>query len=804
MKYLKKFQTESELNTFNSSSEFIRPNLCAVVERVGVAGAKPIIFTPKPRIITFIVNNVEYQAEEGMSWEKWCNSEYNIDEFWCNENNIRINYGSMIQGQTPSDVICDGCTYTLVNYLTILALEDGLTASLSVNACQYCVDGDNNWIDLPAGTTTQTINQGQTLSFKGNLTPNSSNGIGTFTISKKCNLEGNCMSMLFGDDAVNNYSLDGKSCAFYNLFRDCTNIIEVSASFLPATTLSDYCYSSMFFYCRNLTTAPELPATTLVQGCYESMFKGCSSLTTAPELPATILSENCYQYMFQDCTSLTTAPSILPATRVNQGCYYSMFNGCTSLTTAPSILPATTLADSCYNQMFSGCTSLTTGPELPATTLASTCYQNMFKGCTSLTTAPELPATTLAYNCYNQMFRDCSSLNYIKMLATDKSANGCLWNWVSGVSSTGTFVKYTNMTSLSTGTSGIPSGWTVVDVINTDNYLTILALEDGLTASFSGKACQYCVDGDNNWIDLPAGTATQAINQGQTLSFKGNLIPISYSGIGTFTINKQCNLEGNCMSILFGDDAANNYSLSGKDYAFYRLFRNCTTIIEVSESFLPATTLVHSCYEQMFSGCTSLTTAPELPATTLAQTCYSSMFKGCTSLTTGPELPATTLAKNCYYLMFNGCSNLNYIKMFATDISASNCLGNWVSGVSNTGTFVKNANMTSLPTGDSGIPSGWTVVDVITFTVDGVECQAEEGMTFYDWAMSDYYDDSCRLSVISAMGYYLRDGIIEGNVSPGDAISIVSGGGFSITPDINTDTIIQPISYMTNSGGFPD
>ena len=27
------------------------------------------------------------------------------------------------------------------NYLTIVALENGLTASLSTNACEYCIDG---------------------------------------------------------------------------------------------------------------------------------------------------------------------------------------------------------------------------------------------------------------------------------------------------------------------------------------------------------------------------------------------------------------------------------------------------------------------------------------------------------------------------------------------------------------------------------------------------------------------------------------------------------------------------------------
>ena len=102
---------------------------------------------------------------------------------------------------------------------------------------------------------------------------------------------------------------------------------------------------------------------------------------------------------------------------------------------------------------------------LPATTLASNCYYHMFEGCTSLTTAPELPATTLANNCYNNMFYGCSKLNYIKMLATNISASNCLTNWVNGVASTGIFVKHPNMTSLSTGVSGIPSGWTVQDAV---------------------------------------------------------------------------------------------------------------------------------------------------------------------------------------------------------------------------------------------------------------------------------------------------------------------------------------------------
>ena len=166
------------------------------------------------------------------------------------------------------------------------------------------------------------------------------------------------------------------------------------------------------------------------------------------------------EWIFYGLTGLTSAENlILPLTTLTTSCYYGMFYGCTNLTSVPA-LPATTLRSFCYYSMFYGCTSLISAPELPATTLADYCYDNMFYGCTSLTTAPELPATTLADYCYNSMFYGCTSLNYIKCLATDISASDYTWEWVNGVSATGTFIK-DSLTSWPTGTNGIPSGWTV-------------------------------------------------------------------------------------------------------------------------------------------------------------------------------------------------------------------------------------------------------------------------------------------------------------------------------------------------------
>ena len=140
------------------------------------------------------------------------------------------------------------------------------------------------------------------------------------------------------------------------------------------------------------------------------------------------------------------------------------------------------------------------------------------------------------------------------------------------------------------------------------------------------------------------------------------------------------------------------------------MFDNCTSLVQAPE--LPATTLAQACYERMFYNCTSLTQAPKLPATTLAVGCYSNMFSNCTSLIQAPELPATTLQFNCYSNMFRGCSELNYVKaMFITNQRLGTYLQQWLKNVSPTGTFVKNKDATWSNT-DAGIPTGWTVETV--------------------------------------------------------------------------------------------
>lgn len=348
-------------------------------------------------------------------------------------------------------------------YLTFRALEDGtFSLGFSTNDLQYSIDYGTTWITLTAGTNTPTVTKGNKILWKASgLTPTSSVGIGTFSSTGKFDVEGNIMSLVEGDNFVGITTMSDYQFRF--LFDGCTNLVNAKHLILPATTLAEECYDSMFRNCTSLTTAPELPATTLVTYCYGSMFEGCTSLTTAPELPAMTLGNYCYQYMFKGCTSLTTTP-VLPSTTLAKYCYSGMFFKCTSLIIAPELL-AITLASNCYDNMFNGCTSLTTAPELPATTLVDSCYYRMFQNCSSLTTAPVLPATTLVNSCYSYMFRDCTNLSKITCLATDISADECTKYWVSNVASTGTFTKAASMT-WPTGAQGIPTGWTVQTASN--------------------------------------------------------------------------------------------------------------------------------------------------------------------------------------------------------------------------------------------------------------------------------------------------------------------------------------------------
>ena len=145
---------------------------------------------------------------------------------------------------------------------------------------------------------------------------------------------------------------------------------------------------------------------------------------------------------------------------------------------------------------------------------------------------------------------------------------------------------------------------------------------------------------------------------------------------GADTLRIAC--EGNIENLLDYETVTTGVHPTMANYCYSNMFNGCTSLTTAPE--LPAITLKNSCYSGMFNGCTSLTTAPVLPATTLADYCYNSMFGGCTSLTTAPELPATTLAFYGYNSMFNGCTSLTTAPELPATTLDENCYNNMFYG----------------------------------------------------------------------------------------------------------------------------
>ena len=334
-------------------------------------------------------------------------------------------------------------TPVLDKYITF-SVTNGVTTSIKTNTnpinsgtLYYSYD-NNTWSrwssyirDLEIGTAGK-----ETLYVRGKCSSGISDSSNKVTfLSTNANallkIGGNIMGLI---DYENPPMVIPNEKCFVELFKG-LNIQTTSKNLLPAITLKNNCYESLFRNCTSIVDVPELPATTLAPYCYYHMFDGCTSLVTAPALPATTLVSNCYNSMFYDCKSLVNAP----------------------------VLPATTLADRCYLWMFYNCTSLVTAPALPATTLANSCYYCMFFNCKTLVNAPVLPATTLVSNCYENMFYNCKNLQNITMLAT-YALDNALDDFASGVNSTGTLTVANGMASeFPRALSGLPNDWVIVE-----------------------------------------------------------------------------------------------------------------------------------------------------------------------------------------------------------------------------------------------------------------------------------------------------------------------------------------------------
>lgn len=287
-------------------------------------------------------------------------------------------------------------------------------------------------------------------------------------------------------------------------------------------------------------------------------------------------------------------------------------------------------------------------------------------------------------------------------------------NWTENGTEVSTSANYTftvtgDRTLVANFENPLEEPFYVENITNADETLSITKTHNNAPTI----TIEYSTD-KQTWNSLgttSTSALTRTIEPGAKLYLRCNATAWGDTNCGN-TITGVSKVGGNIMSLLYGSNFTGNETTFPTDshHTFERIFMNNTSLQSADKLLLPATTMANNCYEGMFWFATALTSTPKIPQCTGANYCFSSMFRE-TSITSF-ELPIFTKESgqqaHCQYMFYN-CSLLNYIKCLMTSTNFS--YSNWLQNVSATGTFVKAAGV-KWPTGNSGIPSGWTVVEV--------------------------------------------------------------------------------------------
>lgn len=338
------------------------------------------------------------------------------------------------------------------------------------------------------------------------------------------------------------------------------------------------------------------------------------------------------------------------------------------------------------------------------------------------------------------------------------------------------------------------------------DYLTFRILTGGTISwnafgSGYNKVIEYSID-NGQWISITGATSsTISVQENSVVRFRGN--NSTYAGSksnynGFEGSSAVFNIEGNIMSLVYGDNFSGNTTLSGT-YNFCSIFKK-SNVVSAENLILPSSALTNYCYRAMFSLCPELLIAPELPAVTLAQGCYWYMFEGC-PITVAPDLNAVSLVKECYGNMFNACSNLSYIKCLATNAGSSpaSALTNWVINVAASGMFVKDSN-TSWNSGNGGIPYGWVVYNDTPLyspeiSFDGVEfeltCKTTEATLYYRLGETGEYSAYTSAVMLTA------DTVVEAYSSYGGQTSLVVSMNCEYISDIPFEASNRSVNNWT-------
>lgn len=187
-------------------------------------------------------------------------------------------------------------------YFTIRSLENGnqITVHIGryidmsmISSLEYSYD-KTNWTSLTLYTdTTLNADEDECIYFRGIARAYSNSDSydywTCFQATKPFEVESNIMSLFWGDDFVGktDFRPDNMNGA-WNLFRQCTNLVNAENLVIPITSTSTRCLSNLFYESASLAKAPHFPPIDCQNTSYDydccAMFLGCP-LIDYVELP---------------------------------------------------------------------------------------------------------------------------------------------------------------------------------------------------------------------------------------------------------------------------------------------------------------------------------------------------------------------------------------------------------------------------------------------------------------------------------------------------------------------------------------
>ena len=221
-------------------------------------------------------------------------------------------------------------------------------------------------------------------------------------------------------------------------------------------------------------------------------------------------------------------------------------------------------------------------------------------------------------------------------------------------------------------------------------YLTMEMLESGVISlsiiKVAGGSLGYSINNgewvDKNWTTTSASPdiiTTPSLSVGDKVRWRysnpNGTFSSGYYSKSTFSSTGKCNVYGNILSLIYGDNFADKHSVTDSAHVLRDIFRD---IQSVSAEFMI------------------------IPVDIIHTYCCVLIFSGNTTIEKGPVFISSEIKSNGLQQAFDGCTSLQSVTILADTVNTSQ--SNWARNVPSGGVLTKKTGTTW-----NLLPTGWTV-----------------------------------------------------------------------------------------------